>query len=64
MTGMARSSVSLGQDVRLTGNGVIGAALVHEGMVVHLCAFPHQDGQSRDGGRMARASRRRREFSD
>ena len=32
-------AVGLGEDVRLTGEGVIGGALVHEGRVVHLSAF-------------------------
>ena len=60
-TATPRPSVSLGQDIRLDGKGVNGAALVHEGAVVHVCTFPRQDGQRRDGGRMARASRRCRE---
>jgi hypothetical protein len=35
----ATPGVGLGQDLRLTGQGVTGAALVHEGRVVHLSAF-------------------------
>jgi hypothetical protein len=31
--------VGLGQDLRLTGQGVTGAALVNEGRVIHLSAF-------------------------
>jgi hypothetical protein len=51
-------AVGLGQDVRITGNRLAGAALVLDDRVVHLCAFrtdtePH-------GGRIASASLRRR----
>ena len=35
----AYPAVGLGQELRLEGGGVVGAALVHEGSVVHLAAF-------------------------
>ena len=35
----ASPGVGLGQDLRLTGQGITGAALVHEARVVHLSAF-------------------------
>lgn len=35
------SSPGLGLDVRLVGHGILGAALVHEGIVVHAMLFAH-----------------------
>jgi hypothetical protein len=36
---IARGAVGLGEDVRITGHGLAGAALVANGHVVHLSAF-------------------------
>ena len=59
----AFKAVGLGEDLRLCGAGVKGAALELDGRVVHLCAFREQSGQAQRGegaaGRMVRASRRR-----
>jgi hypothetical protein len=58
-------AVGLGEDVRLSGPRLTGAALEAEGRVVHLCAFrlAHDSGGTRSfrGTRMVRASRRRRD---
>lgn len=35
----AYKSIGLGEDVRLNGGALVGSALVHEGVVVHLAAF-------------------------
>jgi hypothetical protein len=56
-------AVGLGEDVRLTGNGVTGGALIVEGKSIHLCAFPRiQEPDEGRGGQTAitRASNRRR----
>jgi len=56
-TAEARSfpAVGLGEDVRVQGDGVSGAALMADGHVVHLCAFR----QSVPGAPAARAAMRR-----
>jgi hypothetical protein len=58
----AFKAVGLGEDLRLSGTGVKGAALEVDGRVVHLCAFRAPPGQAQRGegaaGRMVRASRR------
>jgi len=54
-------SIALGQDVRLEGDGANGAALVYEGIVVHLGVFRvHRRGAYGDATRVVRASTRRR----
>jgi hypothetical protein len=54
------SSVSLGNDLRLRGNGVIGAALEVAGTLVCLSAFPERTvGDQGCGIDMQRASKRR-----
>lgn len=54
-------SIALGQDLRLDGDGANGAALVYEGIVVHLGVFRVHRGQGERGrSGMARASMRRR----
>jgi len=59
----AFEAVGLGQDLRLHGPGLKGAALEVEGRVVHLCAFREAVSQATEGNdpaeRMVRASRRR-----
>ena len=54
-------SVSMGEDFRLTGPGIIGAGLVVEGELVHLSVFPagQSERQNRGGG-MDTPQRRRR----
>jgi hypothetical protein len=37
------ASVGAGTDVRITGNGVVGAALVHGGAMVHAGLFRHRE---------------------
>jgi hypothetical protein len=57
-------AVGLGDDVRLTSQMISGGALVNDGRIVHLGAFPvtseANDGRSPRQPRMMRASRRRR----
>jgi len=57
-------AAGLGQDVRLTGEQLAGGALVHDGCVVHLCAFGLDGQNGRDElsvrGRIIAASRRQR----
>jgi hypothetical protein len=57
-------SVGEGEDVRLSGAGLTGGALVARGRVIHLCAFrqPLEDPDRHEGlrDRMASASMRRR----
>jgi hypothetical protein len=57
-------AVGLGDDVRLTGQMISGGALVNDGRIVHLGAFPTaseaNDGRAPRQPRMMRASRRRR----
>ncbi len=59
----AFKAVGLGEDLRLSGAGLKGAALEVDGRIVHLCAFRQgpAEGQQEDpaGGRIVRASRRR-----
>lgn len=59
-------SLGEGEDVRLTGHGLAGGALVARDRVIHLCAFrvAESDPQRRGDatGRLARASQRRRHF--
>ena len=59
----AFKAIGLGEDLRLGGEGIKGAALAAEGRVVHLCAFRDEAGSARSenggGVRMVRASRRR-----
>ena len=57
--------VGLGEDVRITGDRVTGAALVANDRVVHLCAFRTEDEAepgpiSRWTSRLTRSSRRGR----
>jgi hypothetical protein len=57
-------ALGLGEDVRLTSQMISGGALVNDGRIVHLGAFPiaseTADGHSPRQSRMMRASRRRR----
>jgi hypothetical protein len=57
-------AIGLGEDLRLGGEGIRGAALAVEGRLVHLCAFREEAGDARGGNgagsRMVRASGRRR----
>ena len=59
----AFEAVGLGEDLRLSGAGLKGAALQLDGRVVHLCAFRQESGEGlqedRADGRIVRASRRR-----
>ena len=58
-------AVGLGEDARIRGRRVTGAALVADDRIVHLCAF-RTDGEEREDpstgrwGRIMRASLRRR----
>ncbi len=56
-------AVGLGQDVRISGNRVTGAALIVDDRLVHLCAFRTDPEEREDpwsgGGRIASASLRR-----
>ena len=57
------ASVSLGLDARWESEAVVGAALIHEDAVLHLCAFPKiTTSNPRPRGRMRRATDRRRHF--
>jgi len=55
-------SLGLGQDLRLSGEKVIGSGLLHEETVLYFSAFPKAGGGESNKPRssMARASRRRR----
>lgn len=53
-------AVGLGEEARLTGEGVTGSALVADGRVVHLALFPALE--ARKGNPTAPPSRRRRRF--
>ncbi len=56
----SRPSVSLGMDLCLESNKLIGFVLEHKGRVVHICLFPNAGNRnSKDSGRMARLSARR-----
>ncbi len=53
-------SLGLGKDLRLSGNKVEGSALVYQETVVHMVAFPAENGHSRQSSTgLARASMRR-----
>jgi hypothetical protein len=47
----ATQAVGLGQDVRLSGRGLAGGALVHNGRLVHLSAFRLEEEAGSGGGR-------------
>ena len=51
-------SPGLGQDVRISGNGVVGAALIWEGVAVHTAVFRRQNGTK--GARIRRPTQRAR----
>ena len=53
-----RPSAGLGEDVRLSGDGVIGSGLELDGEPIQLSAFTSRDGGRRAFGRIARPSRR------
>jgi hypothetical protein len=54
-------AVGLGEDIRISGDGITGAALVSGDHVVHVCAFRTDDeGSGGRGSRIMRASLRRR----
>jgi hypothetical protein len=54
-------AVGLGEDIRISGDGITGAALVSGDHIVHLCAFRTDDeGSGGRGSRIMRASLRRR----
>lgn len=59
----AFKAVGLGEDLRLQGSQLHGAALAYEGRVVHACAFrdesAHAESNAAGSGRMASAKRRR-----
>lgn len=57
--GTAGAGVGLGRDIRLSGPGVSGAALVVDGTIVHLSAFRAETQAGTASGGMARASVRR-----
>jgi hypothetical protein len=54
-------AVGLGEDWRISGNATSAAALVHDGRVVHLCAFADEKPETGSirGSRLVRSSRRR-----
>lgn len=52
-------AVGLGEDVRLRGDGVSGAALVVDDRILHLCSFRIATGSPIPRARMRRASDRR-----
>jgi hypothetical protein len=55
-----RPAVSLGTDVRLESEKVIGSALLHEGSLIHLTCFAKDDApDDRAQATLYRASRRR-----
>jgi len=60
-TGAASRGVGLGEDIRLSGPGVSGAALVFQGAMVHLSVFRSAPPASSVTTGMARASVRRRQ---
>jgi hypothetical protein len=52
-------SVGLGEDVRLSGERVLGSGLELQGEAIQLSVFTGADGRHRDAfGRIARPSRR------
>jgi ARG and Rhodanese-Phosphatase-superfamily-associated Protein domain len=54
-------SVGLGLDVRLSGGGIVGAALVHAGAVVHAALFRQRATRTGQPG-ISRPSRRARSY--
>ncbi len=58
---VVRTAIGLGEDLRLTGEGLSGAGLWAEGRYVHLCAFTvNKNGGSRQfRTRISRPTRRR-----
>jgi hypothetical protein len=56
---MSEPAVGLGKDVRLTADGVSGAALWYHNRYVHICGFTTANGHPVPGSRMARPTRRR-----
>ncbi len=55
-----RPGVGLGEELRFDANGVEGSALVHEGELIQLTAFPADAGEQPSGRAAARAGRVRR----
>ncbi|MCC6630143.1 MAG: hypothetical protein IT340_22410 [Chloroflexi bacterium] len=55
-------SPGLGQDVRISGNGVVGAALVCEGVAIHTALFRHRRSDTNDPS-TRRPSQRTRRFA-
>jgi hypothetical protein len=53
-----RSSVALGDDLRLRADHVVGSGLEHEGELIQLCAFAGENGHRGAVTRIARPSRR------
>lgn len=53
-----RPSAGLGEDVRLSGAGLVGSGLELDGEVLQLSAFTSEDGGRQAFGRIARPSRR------
>ncbi len=59
-----RSSVGLGNDLRLESETLTGAGLEYEGQVIQTTIFPNEHGEYTDNrGRMINASRRRRSMT-
>jgi hypothetical protein len=58
---LKRPAVGIGEDVRLTGNGISGASLWAEERHIHVCAFttPGAPGNGEFRTRMSRPARRR-----
>ena len=60
-------AIGMGEDVRFAGDAIAGGALLNDGAVIHLCAFPLKpeadDVSPFTRSRMARASFRRRAHS-
>ncbi len=53
-------SVSMGQDLRLTGPGIIGAGLIVEEELIHLSIFPATEEEKRNRSNIQTPQRRRR----
>ncbi len=53
-------SVSMGQDLRLTGPGIIGAGLTVEEELIHLSIFPATEDKRRNSSNIQTPQRRRR----
>lgn len=56
-------SVSLGQDLRLTGPGIIGAGLIVDEELIHLSIFPATEKERRSRNNIQTPRRRRRGMS-